>query len=189
MAGQEEQVKRPPSKITQLMSMRESGYVRRVHTQRWVGEYNLAMHGWQCVTLLLRLHPSPSMELVKVLLWHDVPERFLGDLPAPALWGDTELATAYERLDRQVLDFLGIPNWGDLSPEDKLWFGAIDKIELYMSVSEQLMIGNNHVTPMQLALKEWFSDNPIPEECKEFIKDYVPGRVCDETPRRTSEDS
>ena len=69
-----------------VLAAREGGNVLRCHTVPHHGQYSVGKHSYDALSLLLLLHPNPSMNLVKATLWHDCAERFVGDMPAPAKW-------------------------------------------------------------------------------------------------------
>lgn len=132
--------------ITQVRATREAGTVRRCHIVPHHGQYNIAQHSYGAVSLLLLLHPEPSLNLIKAVQWHDVGERWLGDMPAPAKWSNPELGAVYEAAEERVLKTLGL--LPDLTEEEVNWLKAVDTLELLLWCREEAALGNATVAPM-----------------------------------------
>lgn len=146
-----ERVQRPL--LTRLAATREAGTVRRCHIVPHHGQYNIAQHSYGAVSLLLLLHPKPSLKLIKAVQWHDVAERWLGDVPAPAKWTHTELGEAYERAEEELLKRLGL--FGELTDLEVAWLKAVDTLELWLWCrEEEEALGNAAVTPMRRACEK-----------------------------------
>lgn len=164
-----------------VRALREAGNVRRCHTMVWLGPtYTVGAHSYHALNLLLVLHPNPPLNLIKAVMWHDVPERWLGDVPAPAKWADGEFAKTYERLERRVHKWLGTRY--SLSAEERMWLQAVDKMELLFAAKEQVMLGNQNANAIIGALAQWFSRTPIPDPCAQFVNDHKAGRHHDGIP-------
>ncbi len=119
----------------QVQATREGGAVQRCHVLRHGRPYDVAQHTFGAVNLLLLLHPNPTIQLVKAVQWHDVVEKWTGDLPAPAL-RNAGVAEAVERLRRDVLCRLGLYA-GDstsmlLTEEEREWVHAVDVLEFWL---------------------------------------------------------
>lgn len=145
-----EQQRRPL--LTRLAATREAGTVRRCHIVPHHGQYNIAQHSYGAVSLLLLLHPKPSLKLIKAVQWHDVAERWLGDVPAPAKWEHTELGEVYERAEAELLKRLGL--FAQLTDLEQEWLKAVDTLELWLWCREEEALGNAAVTPMRLACEK-----------------------------------
>lgn len=127
--------------LDRVRAFREAGAVSRCHALDHSTRHNIAQHSYGALTLLLVLHPEPSLELVKTLLWHDAAERWLGDLPATAKWGNRELKSAYEEAERRVLKALWVfPKL--LAPAEQDWVKACDTLDLWFWCREQQALGN-----------------------------------------------
>lgn len=135
--------------VVRLTATREAGTVRRCHIVPHHGQYNIAQHSYGAVSLLLLLHPAPSVDLIKAVQWHDVGERWLGDMPAPAKWENPELGRIYEAAEERVLRALDL--LPDLPEPDLQWLKAVDTLELWLWCREEEALGNSRVTPMREA--------------------------------------
>lgn len=49
--------------LTRIAATREAGTVRRCHIVPHQGQYNIAQHSYGAVSLLLLLHPHPSLKI------------------------------------------------------------------------------------------------------------------------------
>lgn len=131
-----------------IRRLREGGHVQRCHVlyHRDHG-YTDGKHSFDAASLLLVLHPCPPIHLIKMVLWHDVGERYVGDLPASAKWASAMLSAAYEALERQVLEshFVMKPLLEAMTKWDWQWLKALDAVEFYLWCEDQLAAGNRHV--------------------------------------------
>lgn len=143
--------------VIRLTATREAGTVRRCHVVPHHGQYNVAQHSYGAVSLLLLLHPSPSLDLVKAVQWHDVAERWLGDLPAPAKWAHPELRQSYEAAEEKILQALGFSV--ELTEWDLRWLCAVDTLELWLWCREEEALGNSRVVPMREACEKTIEDH------------------------------
>lgn len=169
----------PATDVTK--AIREGGNVLRCHTMPCLGrDYTVAHHSFNAVSLVLQLHPRPSVNLLKAVAWHDMGERWAGDLPSPALQLNPLLKEAYEIAEQRALIRAGI-RFPMLTPEEKKWLSAVDKLELLLWAREQIFLGNRNAQEYVLALRKWFSDNKdnVPDELKLHIDGYTPERLND----------
>jgi len=135
--------------ITQVAATREAGTVRRAHIIPHHGVYNVAQHSYGAASLLLLLNPDPSIALVKAVLWHDVAERWMGDVPAPVKMRQPELAEMIYDEEERILGALGLAQ--DLRTEEVLWLRAVDTLDLWLWSREEEALGNRAVIPIQRA--------------------------------------
>lgn len=165
---------------------REAGHVERCHTVPHHGAYSVGKHSWDAATLLLLLNPSPSLELVKAMLWHDVPERWTGDAPATAKWNSAALAVAHRELEALISPRIGLPDTSRLTPDERNWLGAIDRLELWLWAWEQGFLGNRNADRVRWNVEAWFSrkrtEGIIPAAVDDFMKHYHHNRTRDELP-------
>jgi 5'-deoxynucleotidase YfbR-like HD superfamily hydrolase len=129
-----------------LRATREGGSVVRGHTIPQIGyRYTVGQHSYDVVSILLLLHPEPSMRLIRAALWHDVPERWVGDVPAPVKWNNPIIQEQLAREEKRVSDHFGLDSEHDLNPEDKSWLKGADMLDLRMWCHDQIALGNTEV--------------------------------------------
>ena len=136
-----------------ILAAREAGNVLRCHTIPHHGEYSVALHCYNVVSLLFILHPDPSVNLIKAALWHDAGERWVGDIPAPAKWASPELDTASKVAEHIARDKFGL-NGGELSEEDRGWLGVLDALEFWFWCLDQEALGNQHINNARRAIRD-----------------------------------
>lgn len=133
-------------KMFQIKATREAGMVRRCHTLPHHGQYNIAQHSYGAVSLLLLLNRNPSLSLIKAVMWHDVGERWMGDIPSPAKKSNPQLRQFYEEVERRVLATLGL--LPGLMPDEQNWLKAVDILDLWFWCREEEALGNTAIQEM-----------------------------------------
>lgn len=162
--------------IKKIKAMREGSHVKRCHVTPHHGEYTVGKHSFDALCLLWALHPDPSMNLAKCLAFHDLGERWVGDMPATAKMLNSDLGIHYEYAEGRALDEYGI-ELPALTKEEAQWLTALDKVELWLWVQEQLYMGNRWVEDYVTVLKKWFSDREaageLPTQVRWFLNEYT----------------
>jgi 5'-deoxynucleotidase YfbR-like HD superfamily hydrolase len=146
-----------------IWAFREAGAVKRAHTFPALGEYNVAMHSWNAVNLLYALWPKGrelSPRLIQAVLWHDVPERWTGDTPAPTKWVSPKIKNELDALEEKIFIMLEIDStFMSLTPEQQSWLKGVDLLELLLWAREQKAYGNSIALKMQQKVIEYFVNN------------------------------
>lgn len=167
------------SKAALVGCLREAGAVARCHTFPHCGDYSVGQHSWDAASLLLALHPHPTIALVKAVLWHDVAERWTGDVPAVAKWRSPELVDALALAEARVFDALGIQPLDGLTLNEQIWLHAVDKLELWLWCKDQLQLGNRRAAAVLGRLDSWFVGatmaGRVPTEIGQVLREYQPG--------------
>lgn len=158
--------------LRRIHFLREAGAVERCHQTPHHGPYNIAIHSFNALNLILVLHPAPSLNLLKAITWHDAHERLLGDIPAPTFWASPTLTMEARRLEEAINQRFGIDV--PLTPEEGAWLRAVDKLELWLWAKEQLLDGNHRCVEFVALLDRWFATNRllVPGPVSEFIDHY-----------------
>ena len=166
--------------VDRVKATREAGNVRRFHVVPHVGEYTVGKHSYDAVSMLLVLHPSPSVHLIKALLWHDGAERWVGDMPRPAPQYHESLFEAYDQANMAALQTWGMyEGFESLTDEDFHWLNAIDLLESWVWCQEQIAFGNRHCEKSLLYLTQSIERQfkSFPEPCREFYAKYKWSRL------------
>jgi len=102
-----------------------------------------ADHSWGVAVIIIKLHPKPSMNLVKAALFHDSGEKKAGDLPYDFKRRFPEISKAHAQAEEVLASEAGVPEL-DLSPLEAQWLKFADRLEAYYFVRtfapEQLLI-------------------------------------------------
>ena len=165
--------------------LREAAAVTRCHT---FGAPDLAqtvgLHSHNALNLLLVLHPEPSLNLIKAVQWHDAPERYTGDIAAPAKWASEKLADALLDLETQIHDYFGTQV--ELTPDEAMWLLTVDKLDLLLMAQERRALGDYRFLQVALTASTWLTSRKIPVQVVRFLDAYIPGtRLMDTVPGET----
>lgn len=155
-----------------IRALREAGQVKRGHTVPYIGHYDIAQHTWQAVMLLYCLHPNPSPNLIKAVMFHDVGERYVGDLPAPVKWASAKLADIHGELELRAVKALGVDI--ELTDDEVAWAKAVDALEFYLWCEDQAAFGNRHIYRARERIQSWFVryQSSIPPEVSSFVNTF-----------------
>ncbi len=168
------------SAVDRIKATREAGNVRRFHVVPHVGEYTVGKHSYDAVSMLLVLHPNPSIHLIKALLWHDGGERWVGDMPRPAGGYSKALTEAHNEANLAAIQKWEMyEGFANLSGEDFNWLNAIDLLESWVWCQEQIAFGNRHCEKTLLYLSRSIGRNAsnFPEPCINFFAGYKWSRL------------
>ena len=165
------------SRVDRLLKLRECSKVRRAHTVPYHGDYTVGQHSFDMLVLLLELHPNPSRLFMKVVVYHDFGERWVGDVPANTKWANAEFKNQHELIEKAAMKDHGIPDYLDhLDALDLDWFHALDKLELYMWAEDQVANGNRAVQEVVDNLLGWFKEKEeshrVPPEIITIVEQY-----------------
>ncbi len=165
-----------------VLAAREAGQVSRCHVVPHHGTYNDGIHSYNAASMMLILHPNPSVNLLRAILWHDGGERWVGDMPSPAKWHNEDLGDAYEAAEAKALAAWGLDEgFKDLTEEDVNWIHAVDRLELWVWCFDQEMLGNKHIQNFKTNLEAYFrrTMGEMPELCQDFYRSFVWERLPD----------
>lgn len=161
--------------------LREASQTKRCHTMPIHGQYTVGQHSFDMCTLLLALYPDCRKELMVAAIAHDLPERWVGDMPAPTKWSlGGEAIKQLDRVEEDILRKLGLDV--SLTPEERLWLHGLDRVELLLWTKEQVAMGNSNVCTMLAALAVWFQKHELPLPLKEFVEQHKWTRTGDILP-------
>lgn len=159
-----------------ILALREGGQTTRCHTMQYVGPYNVAIHSYNALMLLLALYPEePRIELVRAVMFHDTPERWTGDMPTPVKTASPTLRTILNMTEQLILNKLGLGNlFTDITKQERDWLNAVDLLELFIWANEQQAMGNYSAVPMIIQIWKIFESRKesTPIEVQNYIKNF-----------------
>lgn len=168
------------NKTTRLIALREAATVVRCHIMPAHRRPSVGEHSYNMVNMLLVLHPDPPMGLIKACMWHDVAERWLGDMPAPT----KRRVSGFEDMESHILSVLQLGY--SLSEEDQRWLHGLDKAEILLWAKEELTMGNQNAGPivkkLSLQLQQDYNDAALPQPLAEFLEKHRQVRLSDDLP-------
>lgn len=163
--------------VQKALALREGGQTTRCHTMHYFGHYDVAIHSFNALNLLFVLYPppdAPSLNLIQAILWHDIPERWTGDVPTPAKLANKVLKEEVDNLENEVLKALELADvFVNLTPKERDWLRAVDLLELFVWGKEQEAMGNVMVANMNRQIIRIFesrSETPLPVLI--FVRDF-----------------
>lgn len=156
--------------IDRLRAVREASLVERCHTLPHTGSYNLGVHQYGVATLCHLLWPD-NHALTVAALYHDVPERWTGDVPSQVIRDNPELAAVLTRRDRLIAGTLGLPCEHDLGDIDFARFKACDRLEFWLWCQDQLALHGNQsiVGAMESTVETLENDQHTPPEVLDLL--------------------
>lgn len=122
--------------MSALLTIWRAGRTRRWHVNHRLSETHdyLDGHHARVARMILALHKSPSMALIRAALTHDDGESVTGDIPAPFKASlASPILAGLESWERDVR----IRMWGgdpepDLTKTDQLWIKLMDRLDAYL---------------------------------------------------------
>ena len=155
--------------MDRIKAVREAGWVQRMHTTPHHRPHTVAQHSWSMAAMLLLLHPDPSRELIQAALFHDVAERWTGDMPAPMKWWiNPEIGIAMAHAEAGILIELGLAN--KLSEEETKWLRALDILDLYLYAKDELNLGNRHMQEVHDVCHDFVFSWDSPKEIIDWLQ-------------------
>lgn len=137
---------------------------RRYHTLPTIGHQTVAEHSGRMLLLLLLIIEEPSIELVKGILYHDLPECETGDVPAPAKWRNPKLTAALDTAEgRFICDNELHVHLTDREQHLLKW---LDSIECAFYCVDQMMLGNRNLDQCFHNVMTHLNSMPLPSYSK-----------------------
>ena len=119
--------------MTNLNSIFRAGFVRRWHSNPDLCHTvdRIDGHSARVARIILALHPSPSVALIRAALTHDDGESVTGDMSAVCKHENPQLLSRLARVEYIARTDL----WGvdpDLGNVDGRWLKFADRLDAYM---------------------------------------------------------
>ncbi len=163
-----------------LRAQREGGQVTRCHTTPHHRHYDNAQHSFNMLLLLFELHPNPSMQMVRAVMYHDLAERYTGDLPSTVRHYRPEVKEEMVMLAKLIDDQMGTSYHWYLTNDDEIWLKALDDLEFYLWCCDQSALGNFAISVKIEAMHQCFDKlraaGRLPDPVDQFLKEFKNGR-------------
>ncbi len=117
------------------------GHLRRWHCSDIIGDERVDSHTWGMVSLILILHPDPSMRLIRAVQFHDAGEMFSGDIPHPAKVAVPSLGAGDKEVASRWSAVTGLGN-EKLSLDEEWWLRFVDSAQAFLFAWRQVTMGN-----------------------------------------------
>lgn len=155
------------TKVDKALNTRLGFSVERCHGIPHHGSYSNGHHTANAMALLYMLWPEE--DLLPFLLHHDVPEAWVGDIPAPMLRHNPQVRSIAEEHEQRLLDWLSLEKMSELEDEDIAKLKAADRLEFVMWCMEQLNFGNRYVFESLVEMDELLTKaDPPPSPADAF---------------------
>ena len=120
------------------------GDVLRYHTRPEVADrQDVAAHTWKALVLLTTIWPECSRESILFVLYHDIAELEVGDIPATTKWKNHRFSEALSVIEKNYEKLLDLPvKYTDLSKQDQQRVKIVDILELVFHCHKQIQKGN-----------------------------------------------
>jgi hypothetical protein len=99
-----------------IVQSRSGGRVERCHGLPHLGTYSNATHQWGVAMLMHYIWPDDFPRLALVCLTHDVPEAWVGDIPAPTCRYTPGLKESLSAAEGNINKDLLLPAEDELDP-------------------------------------------------------------------------
>lgn len=159
--------------VTKVLRLREAGNVERCHTLPHADTYSVGKHVYDMLALLVVLHPNPSAQLFRAIVYHDAHERWTGDIPGALKYLTPDLARYMDEQKDRIDDMVGYgPYLEFLTADEKKWLKALDRIEFFLWCEDQVAMGNRHISGRLDAVIAQLESTPLPDPCQLFLRDF-----------------
>lgn len=158
----------PSEQFKRLVAIRTGGGTERCHGIRHQGSYSVSQHTWGVLALLYVLWPEDFLRLAAVAMFHDVPEAWVGDIPAPTKKYSRAVKEACDKMEIKIFRRLKLPHDLGLSDADKTKLKACDRLDLYAWANEQVTSGNEHASCILRELDTFFQTEILPAPADEM---------------------
>jgi 5'-deoxynucleotidase len=133
------------NKIVEVWS---AGRVKRYHIHHLNSPQSVADHTFGVAAIVSILWPYSSVELLRAAIFHDIAEKFTGDMPGPVKREYPELKKLMDDAERVVMLRMGLIKYHEdsLSPEDRKKLKAADYMEALLFCIAEETSGNRHIS-------------------------------------------
>lgn len=155
-----------------IRQARLGGKVERCHGIPHNRQYSNAEHTFGVLLLLLILYPDRFADISPAALTHDIPEAWVGDIPAPTKRYLSGLKESTDELEVKILLSLQLPQESSLCPEDHRVLRGLDWLELYIWCCEEMHTGNGYAEEVKKELVRFATEKPLPRKIAQIAYRY-----------------
>ena len=113
------------------------GDVVRYHTEGPLRKQPVSEHSWRVVIILLHFWPESGRHVICAAIYHDVAERWTGDVPAQIKWHDPQLADHLRGAEQAYHAHMRFPHPEHLSAGESRCVEIADRIEAAITCRSQ----------------------------------------------------
>ena len=140
----------------QLHAILRGGGVTRFHTETMIKEQDVAQHTWRVMAVLHSLCSDRVFsDMCKSVMYHDVAEGYMGDIPAPI---KRMLGEPVKEMEKEIEKNMGIPSpLRELGPSYDL-LKLADYLECMITIVEEREMGNRTLDHIFDKLSEYIEE-------------------------------
>lgn len=156
-----------PRKIAHaIIQCRSGGKVERCHGLPHIGTYSNAAHQWGVAMLMHYIWPDDFGRLALVCLTHDVPEAWVGDIPAPTCRYAPRLKDMLNEAEGNINKSMLLPAEHELPADDYAKLKCCDRLEFWLWCCEQELYGNLFAREGKKEIERYFDEVPLLPEAQ-----------------------
>jgi len=152
-----------------IHTLREAGNVTRCHTMTTIKDRTVGHHTFNVLLILLDAVPALcTKRLMQAAMYHDLPELYTGDVPAPAKWDylDLENALRQAEYDFHKRWFTNV----EITHDEKNLLKCADGLELFLYCWEEVRMGNREAASVMRRIRGGMWERGIPDEMVEYVE-------------------
>lgn len=154
-------------KISDFCAQWMAGQVVRLHTAPAFEKQNVGCHSWAVLLIYMRIFPEfNTMEGVRWIVSHDIPELWAGDIPAHTKWFSMAMRDGIDEVELEAIRKYNI-DFPDLEPLDFFICKLCDALEFFVYSRHQMNLGNVYAHDWHRRIK-----NAILSRLGEFNSKY-----------------
>jgi len=155
-----------------IVEIRNGLHVKRFHTTFRTQEETVGHHSANVASIILRLDPECSRELLIAALMHDVAEVYTGDVPAPFKWDNPHIKSGLDKGEQDYRINNNIQN-PTLTIEERQLLKLADMLDLVLSSLEECGRGNASAWELVLNGSDYIGkmglSNELLQECDTMV--------------------
>ena len=156
--------------VDQILQARFGGKVERCHVIPHAQSYSVASHAWGTAILLRYLWPRDFPRLVLYALTHDIPEIFVGDIPAPTMKYSENVRNAVNAIHTKINKSLDLPTVGDFIASDLEKIKTCDRLEFYLWCRDEISYGNQYPQDPYQEIRQYLLEESLPEPAEKVFR-------------------
>lgn len=150
--------------LVQLMDLLEAGHVQRLHTCPTIHGRSVAHHSYNIMLMLDWVYEgNPPMRIMRAAMYHDLHEKYLGDIPSP-IKENPAIREGLRAVEDEINQQMGI-NY-ELDENENTILKALDGLEFMFYLLQERRLGslNNSDT-----FARAYNLYPVPNEPKRLL--------------------
>jgi hypothetical protein len=154
-----------------LVQSRSGGKVERCHGIPHHGTYSNATHQWGVAMLMHYIWPHDFPRLALACLSHDVPEAWVGDIPAPTCRYMPGLKDGLNVAEGNINKAMYLPAEHELEATDYAKLKCCDRMEFWLWCCEQENFGNLFAKEGKVEIERYFKEVPLLPEAQALYEE------------------